>query len=281
MKKILLLVSLVFIGRCIAVPYTGWASPYPDNTGSAAVLLHFNETSGSTASNSGNTVYGVPGGAYIGTDASTNLASGAGVPASGFGNSANLDGINDTVRVDHHWSMVGDITSIGFTLECWFKADVVGTSTGRVISKYDGTGGFPGGRNYDLHLNGAGKLRFFAMRSDGQPLDAGYAGILSSTTIETGQWYHTAVQYNPDANKWQMFVNGVLEAESGTFTAWVIGDFASNLHIGSYAGTGHFFDGQIDEVRLSRGYYDFAAVPEPCTLILFGAGVLGIIKKRK
>ncbi len=182
------------------------------------------------------------------------IASGAGITANSFGSAPVFDGVNETVKVNNHWALYGDITTIGFAVECWFKADLL---SGRLISKYGGTNGSVG--NYDLSIQTDGKLRFFAVRSDGQLLNS-YTGVVSQTVIQTGKWYHVAVQYNPGTKKWEMFINGVLDASFGTYSAWVIGSGAADVYIGSYAGTGHFFKGQIDEVKISRKYYDFSSI---------------------
>lgn len=82
--------------------------------------------------------------------------------------------------------------------------------------------------------------------------------IIGTTTITNGVWHHAAATY--DGNKWQLFLDGVLEAEL------VVGQpvaAAGNQHAGiasALSTTGApngFFDGAMDEVRV----WNYAQTP--------------------
>lgn len=78
--------------------------------------------------------------------------------------------------------------------------------------------------------------------------------LVSSGTLSTGTWSHLAVVYNDTAKTLTIFINGVQQATvSATLTK---GFGQTNVSIGAYlygnngASRTHFFDGQIDQVKI-------------------------------
>lgn len=262
-----------------AAPYTAWTQPYADGQASTMLLLHMNETSGTNAANTGDKVtWGTSDGTYS-PDATGNVASGAGIPASGFGSAFDSNS-SRTLSVPASTYLLGDDTN-GRTIEMWFKADTLGASQ-TLAAKYDTTMGYPGGRQFTLSILN-GKLYFGAFRVDSVLVE-----LTGTTTITTGQWHHVAVQYdtakynNPSSNQWELFLDGNLET-SAVYGAWGFTSTSNPLWIGSYDGTQDFFDGQIDEVRISNTQYDFqpAPVPEPASLSLLALGGVMLLGRKR
>jgi len=268
------LVATFVAGTCAAVqaaPYTDWGQPYSGaNIPPSMVLLHMDETSGTTATNSGDTVaWGTTDGVYS-SDASGNVASGAGNPASGFGRAFDSNS-SRTLNVPSAPSLVGSFIN-GYVIEMWFKADTLATSQ-VLTAKYTGSLGSPGGRHFYLSIDN-GKLYFNPWRSDGV-----FAELVGTTTINAGEWHHVAAQYHSGNDQWELFLDGNLEDTSAA-SAWGFTTAANPIWIGSYEGGSSFFDGQIDEFRISSGQYDFAPVPEPAALSLIAlAGLLAARRK--
>jgi hypothetical protein len=73
--------------------------------------------------------------------------------------------------------------------------------------------------------------------------------LTSTASISHNTWYHVAFElYNGTA---KVFINGTSEA-SGSFTADLNSTYGGRLSIGSRNATDRFFNGYLDEIRISR-----------------------------
>ncbi len=151
-----------------------------------------------------------------------------------------------------------------FTLETWFKRAGTGTAVttgaGGIASAIPlitkGTSeaeNGPADINYFLGINTAGNVLCADFEeAQGQPNPSLNHPISGITPIVNGTWYHAAATY--DGNKWQLFLNGNLEAElvvGRTPNAAVISPFAMATSIRSNGTTIQgYFNGVLDEVRL-------------------------------
>ncbi len=142
------------------------------------------------------------------------------------GNALDFDGANDYVSVADCAAI--DLTT-NYTLECWFKPDVVSGLRG-LVSKYHTAGA----NGYFLRLNGA-NLEF-----DGTSV--------SGLTLQSGRWYHAAA-INSNGTR-RLYLNGVEQALSGA--PLTVNANSGPLCIGTdfLADNNRFFNGQIDEVRV-------------------------------
>lgn len=264
--------ALTLSSSAVAAPYTDWAQPYADSQSNVQVLLHMNESSGTNAANTGG-LGGLPNGTYS-PDATGNVASGAGIPASGFGNAFDSNS-SSSLSIPSDPSFV-DAFSDGYVIEMWFKADSL-SSRGALASKYTGSLGFPGGRQFLISLETNGTLYSSTWRSDGVEVE-----MFGTTTINAGEWHHVAIQYDSTqagGNRWEMFLDGNLETSVNAGAAGFT-TAANPIWIGSYDGPSLLkFDGQIDEFRISSGQYDFQPVPEPASLSLIA--LAGLLAKRR
>ena len=152
-------------------------------------------------------------------------------PRAGFGTALNLDGTNDFINVADDNSL--DLTS-DFTIEAWITpTDVAGDE--RIVNKNGA---------YAFGMSGSG-LQFL---TDGSNI------VTSSVALSAGTSYHVAMVVSDttgngsqDAN---FYVDGVF-VETVVGTDLTIASTANVLEIGSSsAGTGTFWQGQIDEVRI-------------------------------
>jgi len=149
-----------------------------------------------------------------------------------FGKALSFDG-DDYVDVPDDDSLKPELV----TLEAWVKSD---GSPGRY--KYiAGKKYAPGWGSYHLYTGNTGGLRFYIGHS---------GGFIASPDAGTGiwddNWHHIVGTYNGYVVK--LYVDGN-EISGGTETTEDIAYNSENFYIGSY-GTGYYFKGLIDEVKV-------------------------------
>jgi len=133
-----------------------------------------------------------------------------------------------------------------FTIDCWVR--------------YAGLPGDNVGAGYvGQHVNDSNYWFFGTWKDAGSThklrfvqFEGGSVTILrqySWATIATNTWYHVAVVRT--GNTFIVFLNGV-NVSQGDDTDDVA-DFAAGLHIGRMTAAGHYLNGWLDEVRVSKG----------------------------
>jgi len=146
-----------------------------------------------------------------------------------------LDGDGDAIRVA---SDAASVHQGPFTLECWFNARDYAGRTGLVTKTQNSEYGFfvsDGELWFAAHLGGAYRER----RVGGQ--------------LQTGTWHHVAGVY--DGEQLRTYLDGELVASLDVDPTWQRRTSGLPLYIGADPDGGgrpmSFFDGRIDEVRLS------------------------------
>ncbi|MFX0200112.1 MAG: LamG-like jellyroll fold domain-containing protein, partial [Candidatus Hodarchaeota archaeon] len=164
-----------------------------------------------------------------------------------FGNALNFDGINDYVEVPDDVSL--DISG-NITLEAWIYVNAFSTSEGYhmyIVSK-DSFGQRSYGIGVDLnHYGGGNKPFVIIFHSLG-----GHKIAWGNNELETEVWYHIAGVYDISEDELILYVNN--EPQTLEITSTNINTGSANLRIGAreYAGHQCFFNGLIDEVRISN-----------------------------
>lgn len=154
-----------------------------------------------------------------------------------------------------------------FTIEAWIKPGATMTSN-MIIAKLGDVSCSENQRQFDLDLYTSSRLLFTWHGS----LTAGvYRGIIGSTSIvDTNHWYHIVIAYdgtidtNDGLDRVSMYVDGVKESVSMEYASGNLVDayikdgsahfsVAKNLNSsGSPCGSSNYFNGSIDEVRISN-----------------------------
>jgi len=119
-----------------------------------------------------------------------------------------------------------------FTVECWAYKTGAGTGNGYLYAQ-----------------NTSGFLTILFNATNNVLVDKSSVGIqiTSSSTFASNAWHHIAMVY--DGTNTRLFVNGVLQGTmSGGGSA-----SATTLTIGAYLSGSNFFQGYIDELRVTRG----------------------------
>lgn len=161
------------------------------------------------------------------------------------GASCALDGAGDRVEAADHadWNFgTGD-----FTIEAWIRTNSVAAGQGMIISRQES------GNNYVLQLRRNGSDIDFITRDTG---GANLFAVTASAALSINTQYHVAVSRN--GSTLRLFVEGDLK-NSGTISNTLncnrpltIGALNDGLDTS-------FFNGYIDEVRITKGVGRYTA----------------------
>jgi len=196
----------------------------------------FNETTGTTAVNLGSA------GAALNGDYHHWAADGAptlgatGIPGGGVGNTSARFVPNSQVYISD------PVQPTAYTLEAWVRPDVASNTTRNILVR---TSGDPNSTySHQLRLDGAGKPMHYAYSSTGAK------SLTGATTAAGGEWTHiVGVAQNGNPADFKVYVNGVQEA-TWTGNIGTLWNGGSQWRVGSTAGGGTWFQGEIDEVAI-------------------------------
>jgi|GEM_PF-2445010 len=141
-----------------------------------------------------------------------------------------FDGTDDYIQVSN------DFAPVDVTFSCWVKIGVGGEW---FLNKYESTSNGWGLKSIS---DGGGSVQ---IRED---IGGGNVGVYD-TVIGTTE-YHNVVAVM-DSLEMKLYVDGGLVG-SGTNSDGTLADFSGNLFIGARRSTNNYFDGSVDEVRISN-----------------------------
>jgi hypothetical protein len=184
------------------------------------LLLHMNETSGSTA-----------------TDASSfgnsGAVTGASIASGRFGNARNFDGTSQYITIPANTSL----NQSTYTLEAWIKIPFVSTFEQDIICKGPAS-------DYELRLSNSKVTAILTNSNLSYP-------CLGKTVVTANAWHHVAATCDVSLGKLRVYLDGVKEKETDLPFMPSVKD--GQLVIGAlYNANSLFFSGLIDEVRISN-----------------------------
>jgi len=150
-----------------------------------------------------------------------------------FGNGGCFDGGSGYVNYTNPTSL--QLTGT-LTIEAWIKDQ--GDGWDFIVSKEDGSSN----RNYVLTLDNNNYLKLLTWSSDTE------YSVVGSTALNDNQWHHVAGV--SDGQEVKIYLDGALE-NSDTGASSIDND-AVDLTIGVRSDLNYFFNGTIDEVRISK-----------------------------
>ena len=202
-----------------------------------------------------------------GTDGSTTIIDNAPTPktVTCFGNakisttqskyggaSLKFDGTGDYLSTPHSADL--SLISGDFTIELWVW--VVSYTNASLLNK-DGVSAtsYP---QYDVAIDATGKLTSFLGNGNGvSPTGTGYTG---TTTITTGAWHHVAVVKT--GSTYKGFLDGAQEWSSAAATMY---EGSKPLLVGWQQGVATYFNGYLDDIRITKGIARYTAAFTPPT----------------
>lgn len=155
-----------------------------------------------------------------------------------------LDGNSDYITLPDSANWVfgtGD-----FTIECWVRlADYVTSNYESIFSQYVDSSNYT---QLGLIYTGSDWNIVYQVRTTTD----GVKGVSANgVTMDLNTWYHIALVRSSGVCK--IYLNGVNVTDSDGVTTTDIPDYASVLYVGQLGNDEVFFNGWIDELRVSKG----------------------------
>ena len=193
------------------------------------MVLHMNDATTSTVTDS--TSNGRDG---------TKLAANEPNEVSGkIGTGQDFDGTNDTITLPNDFGIFGGNKS--YTVSLWILFNNIIDNDGETLISFRGEHDI----YWTMNLNGEPNLEIRRRN-----INNNWNKIIGSGTLNIEQWYHFIQTYDNTNNQWKLYQNGLLI--DSNINADIIGEAnLDNSTIGNRPGQNRYFDGIIDEVRVS------------------------------
>jgi hypothetical protein len=208
-----------------------------------SLLMHFNGTNGSTTmtDNSKNNV----------TVTATNGAAISTAQSKFGGSSVLFDGTNDYLTTNTNANLA--LESENFTIEGWFYfIDGVNNSLRPVLGNYSAYSS--NSIYFGKHSSYGGKMALWLGN-----YSSNAALLADPTALTNNQWIHFAIVRN--GSNWTMYRDGVSVA---TATYSGVTSTTNFFYIGT-SGDGYYFQGYIDDLRVTKGIARYTSNFTPST----------------
>ena len=138
-----------------------------------------------------------------------------------------------------------DFGTGNFTIEAWIKVDdLPSTAYETIIGRSSNSGGGWADVGWVMVVDSDGKIM-------AQLSNSGSAGItlFSSSSLDDGNWHHIALERS-STTRFDLWIDGVSNANSTSNIT--VNDTSHEVYVGTGYESGKYFDGWIDEIRISN-----------------------------
>lgn len=151
-----------------------------------------------------------------------------------------FDGVNDYVRYADDATLGRMDGASSYTIEAWVRLQPGANTGGRIVQRYS---------LFTLYYGTSNNRLSFGVDSGGS---WHYYHSNNNTLPDDGNWHHVAAIRDAAAGTFRLYVDGV-NVSSGSWSGYALNNETSkNLYIGNDGGSGNYFKGTIDEVRLKN-----------------------------
>jgi hypothetical protein len=156
-------------------------------------------------------------------------------PVGKYGRSVTVDGSTGCVSIPTH-DAINFTTNQDFTVSFWVME--TRSSQGSVVEKWSGSGSYP----FVFRYNANDSITFARYDLTNNP------GVVGTAPISNGGWNH--VVGIKQGSQLKLYINGVQTDAPATDTTVNATHNTSNLFLGCRGGTGQFFTGAIDSLKM-------------------------------
>ena len=233
MKTLQLIASMALIAPALC--FAQQTTPFtPDSL--TRGLWHFDESSG-------NTLLDASGGGNNG------IATGTAIVPGRFGNARSCNGASDYITIPS--SSLFDFDTASFRIDLWFKAPEQQYGQGQILRR--GLAPNPGYMIFMDHGQIVGQI---GNRADSRWPDT-LITVRSDSNFGDGQWHFVTMVRDRSVRKLFLYIDGKLATQPSEDPFTIPVNTYEPLTIGRWMSTAYpyFFNGAVDEVRLSGGKF--------------------------
>jgi len=134
------------------------------------------------------------------------------------------------------------LESCDFTVEAWVYRNAIGSEHNIAVTRSSG-----GNDGWNLRINAANTITFYY---------TGASSLSSTGTIPATTWTHVAV--TKSGNTVRLFINGTIDGSNASFGTGNANTQPLRIGVDNSNAAG-WFNGYIDDLRITRGYARYTA----------------------
>ena len=167
-----------------------------------------------------------------------------------YGSAFDFNGTDDYLELTG-----GDLSGGDWTIEMWVNYDVLDQFTGPIatdMNKVLPTGNTAGEFDFHIRESTAPYRMSFFVRNDGSSPTT-FSNTNTNVAITTGTWHHVAASFVSSTNTIYVGVDGTVSSFTQSAFASISLGAEDALQIAKNRTGNNFFNGQIDDIRLTKG----------------------------
>lgn len=165
-----------------------------------------------------------------------------------YGNAFDFNGTDDYLALSG-----GDLSGGDWTIEMWVNYDVMTQFSGPIATDRDKV--LPAGNTageFDFHIRETSAPYYMSFFVRDDP-NSNITATNNNVAITAGTWHHVAVSFVSSTNTIYVGVDGTVASDTNSAYASISLGAEDALQIGKNRTGNQFFNGQIDNIRLTKG----------------------------